>query len=87
MAARTKRTLPERDPHLLDQGGHITTVELAVFLRKAPGTIDQWATRGYGPKFTKPGRDRLYAADDVKAWLKGLEREQEQRRTERRGAA
>ena len=87
MATRAKRALPEPDPHLLERGGYITTDELAVFLRKAPGTLDQWATRGYGPDFEKPGRDRLYKAEDVKEWLAAKKREQGQRMQERRGAA
>jgi hypothetical protein len=87
VAARAKKDPPDRDPHLLDRGGFVTTDELAAFLRKAPGTLDQWVTRGYGPKFSKPGRDRLYDCEDVKAWLAGKEREQEERMQERRGAA
>lgn len=87
MVARAKKDPPQRDPHLLDRGGYVTTDELAAYLRKAPGTLDQWASRGYGPDFEKPGRDRLYKADDVKAWLRVKKQEQEQRTLERRGAA
>jgi hypothetical protein len=87
VATRARKPLPDPDPDLLERGGFITTPELAVFLRKSPGTLDQWASRGGGPKFIKPGRDRLYRADDVKAWLAAKEREQEVRVQERHGDA
>lgn len=85
MAAR--RPLPERDPHLLERGGYITTPELAVYLRVSAATLDRWAGLGIGPKFIKPGRDRLYDCEDVKEWLQGKKREQEDRARESRGDA
>jgi hypothetical protein len=69
---RERQRYPGRDRHLLERGGLVTTGELAAFLRKAPGTLDYWAGRGYGPRFTRADDgERLYDTADVRAWLSG----------------
>jgi len=66
---RERQRHPKRDRHLLERGGLVTTGELAAFLRKAPGTLDYWAGRGYGPRSAMVDGQRLYDTEDVKAWL------------------
>lgn len=46
----------------------LTTREVAERLRTSPETLRYWAWQG-GPKSFKAGRRRLYAAEDVEAWL------------------
>jgi excisionase family DNA binding protein len=47
----------------------LTTKEVAELLRTSPETIRYWAWRGEGPKGFKSGRRRLYAREDVDAYI------------------
>jgi excisionase family DNA binding protein len=47
----------------------LTTKEVAELLRTSPETIRYWAWQGRGPKNFKSGRRRLYALEDVNAWI------------------
>jgi hypothetical protein len=38
------------------------------------GTLDQWASRGRGPKFNIIGNHRKYLPKNVKTWLEETER-------------
>jgi excisionase family DNA binding protein len=46
-----------------------TSLEVAEFLQIPPGTLDQYAHRGVGPRFAKIGRHRRYRWADVDAWV------------------
>ena len=48
---------------------YLTTRELALELRKSPDAIRMMRHRGDGPRGVRIGRDVLYAAADVTAWL------------------
>ena len=48
---------------------YLTTKEVAELLRTSPETMRYWAWQGKGPKSFKAGRKRLYAAEDIEAWL------------------
>lgn len=61
---------PRPAPDLLDRAAFITSEELAGLVRVPLHTVDNWATRGGGPPFTKVGIYRRYASADVKKWLK-----------------
>jgi hypothetical protein len=45
------------------------TSETGDFLGIPVGTLNQWASRGVGPRYFKIGRHRRYHPADVKAWL------------------
>jgi hypothetical protein len=45
------------------------TPTTAGYLNVPPATLDQWAYRGTGPKWSKVGRHRRYRLADVDAWL------------------
>lgn len=46
-----------------------TRDEVAAFLRIAPRTLEQWAYRGQGPRYTRVGRTPRYEWADVRTWL------------------
>ncbi|MEU6207137.1 helix-turn-helix domain-containing protein [Micromonospora musae] len=46
-----------------------TSAELAEHLGVPPRTLDQWAYKGVGPRFSKVGRHRRYRWADVETWL------------------
>ena len=48
---------------------YLTTKEVAALLRTSPETIRYWAWRGEGPKSFKSGRQRLFAREDVDAYI------------------
>jgi excisionase family DNA binding protein len=48
---------------------YLTTKEVAALLRTSPETIRYWAWRGDGPKSFKSGRQRLFAREDVDAYI------------------
>lgn len=48
---------------------YLTTKEVAELLRTSPETVRYWAWRGEGPKSFKAGRRRLYAREDVDAYI------------------
>ncbi len=75
--ARTARqeTVKKPGESLLDRDGMISTKELAEFLDVPLGTLDQWASRGGGPKFHVIGNHRKYLPANVKAWIDSRERE------------
>jgi phage terminase Nu1 subunit (DNA packaging protein) len=64
---------PAQPPDLLDRAAFITSEELAGLVRVPLHTVDNWATRGGGPAFTKVGIYRRYASAAVKTWLKARE--------------
>jgi excisionase family DNA binding protein len=43
--------------------------EVAEFLNKPRGTLNQWAHRGVGPRFIKVGGSRRYPRSELLAWL------------------
>jgi excisionase family DNA binding protein len=47
----------------------MTTREVADLLRTSPETIRYWVWRGEGPKSFKSGRQRLFACEDVEAYI------------------
>jgi excisionase family DNA binding protein len=47
----------------------LTTREVADLLRTSPETLRYWTWRGEGPKSFKAGRRRLYAREDVEAYI------------------
>ncbi|PZG54326.1 DNA-binding protein [Spongiactinospora gelatinilytica] len=47
---------------------YLTTAELAERLRTSPETLRYWRHIGRGPRSWKPGRQVLYALEDVEAW-------------------
>jgi excisionase family DNA binding protein len=47
----------------------LTTREVAELLRTSPETIRYWAWQGTGPKSFKSGRRRLFAREDVDAYI------------------
>ena len=48
---------------------YMITEEVADLARTSPSTIRYYAHIGTGPKSLKVGRRRLYAREDVLAWL------------------
>ncbi len=48
---------------------YMTTKEVADLLRTSPETVRYWAWKGKGPKSFKAGRRRLYAVEDVDAYI------------------
>lgn len=46
-----------------------SSAEVASYLGVPPRTLDQWAYRGVGPRFSKVGRHRRYRWADVEKWL------------------
>lgn len=46
-----------------------TSAEVAEYLGVPPRTLDQWAYRGTGPRFSKVGRHRRYRWSDLEKWL------------------
>ena len=48
---------------------YLTTQEVAEKLRVAPETVRYWTWRGEGPRSFKMGRRRLYAVEDVEAFI------------------
>lgn len=47
-----------------------TTEELAARYGLKPSAIYQWRHRGYGPKVTPVGRQKMYREEDVLEWEK-----------------
>lgn len=45
------------------------TPEVAAYLKVPPRTLDQWAYKGVGPKFSRVGKYRRYRWADVEKWL------------------
>lgn len=45
------------------------SAEVAEYLDVPLGTLDQWASRGGGPRFSKVGKHRRYRWTDVEKWL------------------
>lgn len=48
---------------------YLTTDEVAELCRTSPETVRFWHWQGRGPKSVKIGRRRLYATEDVEAWI------------------
>lgn len=71
---RGKPRKTERKPDsrpLLERDRMITKEELADFLGRSEGTLDQWASRGGGPEYVIVGRHRMYEPAAVKDWMAG----------------
>ena len=47
----------------------LTQAELAEYLRKPEGTLEQWRSRGGGPEYVKVGQSVRYRLSEVNAWL------------------
>ena len=47
---------------------HLTATELAERLRMSPGTLQNWRTKGFGPKYIKFGKHVLYPIALVEQW-------------------
>jgi excisionase family DNA binding protein len=52
----------------------LTQTELAEYLRKPEGTLEQWRSRGGGPEYLKIGRHVRYQLSAVNAWLESRRR-------------
>jgi hypothetical protein len=46
----------------------LTRPEVAERWKLPPATLDQWASRGHGPKYALFGRHARYRLSDVIAW-------------------
>ena len=46
-----------------------TSKEVAEYLGVPVATLDQWAYRGVGPRYSKVGRYRRYRWEDIEKWL------------------
>jgi excisionase family DNA binding protein len=55
---------------------YLTTDELAELCRTNSNSVRYWTHQGRGPRSFKVGRRRLYAVEDVEAWLEA-ERERQ----------
>lgn len=44
------------------------TVDAAPYAGAEPKTMENWRSKGFGPKFIKVGRKVLYDPDDIEAW-------------------
>jgi excisionase family DNA binding protein len=53
---------------------YLTTAEVAEVLRTPPETVRYWHHVGKGPKSFKVGRRRLYALEDVDAFIAAARR-------------
>jgi excisionase family DNA binding protein len=51
-----------------------TSEEVAAYLQVSMRTIEDWAYRGRGPRFTMAGDQRRYKWEDVDAYLAERER-------------
>jgi excisionase family DNA binding protein len=49
--------------------------DVAVYLGIPVLTIYQWRTRGYGPHGVRMGKHVRFDPDDVRAWVKTLDRD------------
>ncbi|WP_373693252.1 helix-turn-helix transcriptional regulator [Desulfobulbus sp.] len=49
---------------------HLTSQELAERLRMSPGTLQNWRTKGFGPRYIKFGKHVLYPISIVEQWEK-----------------
>jgi hypothetical protein len=48
-----------------------TTKDVSRYLANTPtGTLDQWASRGEGPPYSRIGRRRLYVPSEVREWAR-----------------
>lgn len=48
---------------------YLTTKEVAELLRTSPETVRYWSWKSEGPRSFKAGRRRLYAREDVEAFI------------------
>lgn len=46
-----------------------STEQVAAYLQVSPRTLDDWAYRGTGPRFSRVGKHRRYRWPDVEQWL------------------
>lgn len=53
---------------------YMTTDEVADLLRTSPETVRYWRHVGKGPESIKVGRRRLYAVEDIEAFLERASR-------------
>lgn len=61
--------LPTNDINSLGPGSYLTTMETARLLKKAPGTLQNWRSKGNGPPYVKVGASVRYRVADLIAWL------------------
>lgn len=47
----------------------LTTTEAAPKVGQSPRTLEDWRTKGIGPKFVKLGRKVFYRPEDLDAWI------------------
>lgn len=50
-------------------GSNLTVEELAEEFRTSPETVHYWVKAGKAPRSFKVGRRRLFAREDVDAWV------------------
>jgi excisionase family DNA binding protein len=50
-----------------------TVREVSYYLGVPVGTLYLWRSEGHGPPSRRVGRHLRYRAEDVKAWVEGLE--------------
>lgn len=49
---------------------HLTAKQLGERWHMAGGTLQNWRTKGFGPKFIKWGKTVLYPITEIEAWEK-----------------
>ena len=48
----------------------LKTAEVAVWIGRSSGWLDQGRMRGYGPPFVRIGRNVFYRRGDVQEWIR-----------------
>lgn len=48
----------------------LTPAEAAAYLRRAPKTLRNWRSEGYGPRWSGSGHGVRYRLADLDAWIK-----------------
>jgi predicted DNA-binding transcriptional regulator AlpA len=61
----SRRSLPSP----LSTGALLTRDQAAALIGVSPGTLRNWATQKRGPRFVRHGKNAMYPADEVAAWL------------------
>lgn len=57
------------DPAALSPGTLLESEDVAVILRTSELTLKNWRRDGVGPRWIESGKQRLYRAGDLAAWL------------------
>ena len=74
MAVRISGAPTEAVEVVMQPDGRMDRRNAARYSGYAPKTFAQWASKGIGPRFVKPGGKCWYFRSDLDAWLAGGER-------------